>query len=309
MRSAAKIGDHLVALMAHIHDATPSEFKHLIYPERFARLTTTDSITFAALGEMAPELVSDTLRQPNVTNLDVAGIHAGRLRLKDQMKLSTVELGHHASSIVRAVLPEPPSPGPTTALKTAIANRYNIKARSFRCIEESSEWSASDEVYWLFGSVAKGYQMSMGTHVYNGVDADEALNFEDDEGCFWGMDCQPHSFPEGDIGAVATLIEHDEGDTSDVLAGWSAAFAGAAGILAASGVAAWVAAVVAAIGGIGAVIIELMADDHIADASWTFNKALINEVIDKHGGFYDVTQYFTDGDANYKLRIRVFRVA
>ena len=44
-------------------------------------------------------------------------------------------------------------------------------------------------------------------------------------------------------------------------------------------------AVVAAVGAVGAFFIELLADDHIADASWTFNKASINEVLDKHGGF------------------------
>jgi hypothetical protein len=309
MRSV-KLGDRLVRMLAHIHDTTPAAFKAQIFPERVARLTTSDSVDMAALGQMAPDLARATMKQPNVTNVDVAAIHAGRVRAKDQLKLSTVELGKHASSIVRAVLPEPADSGPVAATtEKAIANRYSIKAKNFFCVEESSEWSASDEVYWLFASVAKGYQMSAGTHTFNGVDKNEVLNFENDEGCIWGMDCQPHSFPDGEIGTVVTLIEHDQGDQSDVLAGWNAAWQGATAILAASNVAAWVAAVVAAVGGIGAVIIECMADDHIADASWTFNRALINEVVDKHGGFYDTTQHLTDGDADYKLRIRVARVA
>ena len=158
-----------------------------------------------------------------------------------------------------------------------------------------------DEVYWLFGSVAKGFKMTNGTHTYNGVDAKETWNLQDNEGCFWGMDCQPHAFPEGDIGVAVTLVEHDEGDQSDVLEGWTIAFSSATAILVAAGVTAWVAAVVAAVGAIGGFFIELMADDHIADHSWSFNKASINEVLDKHGGSYDVSQEFSDGDARYRV--------
>ena len=102
------------------------------------------------------------------------------------------------------------SPSSKGAQAAPIANK--IKATSFKCLEESSEWSDSDEVYWLFGSVAKGFKMTNGTHTYNGVDAGETWNLQDDEGCFWGMDCQPHAFPEGDIGVAVTLVEHDEGD-------------------------------------------------------------------------------------------------
>ena len=122
------------------------------------------------------------------------------------------------------------------------------------------------------------------------------------------MDCQPHTFPEGEIGAVATLIEHDHGDQSDILKGWTTAFLAPGAIFTASGVAAWVPAVLAGIGSFGGWIIGTFADDHIADAEWSWNRASINEVVDKHGGSYDVTQIFTDGDARYRLRIRISRV-
>ena len=302
-----EVGERLIAAMAHVHTATPAAQKRLMFPDHFAELKTTDSITFADLAEHAPGLVRQTLQGPHVRVLDVDAIHAGRVRLREQMTLQPASLDRYGSSILRAVITEPPTDG-TVVTRAAVANRYTIKASSFRCLEESSEWSASDEVYWLFGSVAKGFQMTNGTKTYNGVDAGEALNLENDEGCFWGMDCQPHTFPDGDIGAVATLIEHDEGDQSDVLDGWTIAFTSAAGVLTAAGVTAWVAAVVAAVGAIGAFFIELLADDHIADASWSFNRASINEVLDKHGGSYDVTQIFSDGDARYKLRIRVSRL-
>ena len=67
-------------------------------------------------------------------------------------------------------------------------------------------------------------------------------------------------------------------------------------------------AVLAGIGGLGGWLLGTFEDDHIADASWTWNRASINEVVDKHGGSFDVTQTFSDGDANYRLRIRISRV-
>src|SRR5262249_31254870 len=155
-------------------------------------------------------------------------------------------------------------------LAAPIANRYLIKSVWFRCLEETSEWSASDEVYWLFASVAKGYHAASYSHLFNDVDADEAFPFEPNEGCFWGMDCQPHTFPDGEIGAVVTLMEHDEGDMSDVANAWFTAVGGITGILAVSGVAAWVAAVVGAIGGFIGVLLEFMNDDHIADQTYSF---------------------------------------
>ena len=303
-----EVGERLISAMAHVHAVTPAAQKRLVFPDRFAELKTTDSISFSDLAKEAPDLVRQTLQGPNVRVLDIDAIHAGRIRLREQMTLPPASLDRYGSSVLRAVVADPPAAGGTPMAGAAIANRYTIKASSFRCLEESSEWSDSDEVYWLFGSVAKGFEMTNGTKTYNGVDAGEALNLENDEGCFWGMDCQPHTFPEGDIGTVATLIEHDEGDQSDVLEGWTIAFTSATGVLTAAGVTAWVAAVVAAVGAVGAFFIELLADDHIADASWTFNKASINEVLDKHGGSYDVTQIFSDGDARYKLRIRVSRM-
>ena len=162
-------------------------------------------------------------------------------------------------------------------------------------------------------SNANGFKATNGTRTFTDVDdapndQGEVRNFNDSEGCMWGMDCQPHTFPSGEIGAVATLVEHDHGSQKEVLNGWTGAFNAAEEVLAASGVAAWVVAIVAAIQGIGGWIIGTFEDDHIADAAWTFSRASINEVLGKHGGSYDQVQIFTDGDARYRLRIRISRV-
>lgn len=295
----------LIGGFAHIQSTTPPEVKIEIFPDGVDRLSATDSVTFAALGRLAPNLVAGTIGAPNANTLDIHAIHSGRVRLREQIKSSPGILRVHASSLLRAVSSEKVSPKNANG---PIANRYLIKSQWFRCLEETSEWSASDEIYWLFASVAKGYQAASNSHLFTSVDQGDVFAFEPNEGCFWGMDCQPHTFPEGEIGAIVTLMEHDEGDMTDVANGWFAAVGGVTAVLGASGVAAWVAAVVGALGGFIGILLEFMNDDHIADQTYTWDKQSINEVINKHGGFYDVVSVLTDGDASYRLRTRVSRV-
>jgi hypothetical protein len=299
---ASSVGERLIEDLARAHARTPAKLRSQIFGERFARLDVSDSVTFADLGQFAEQIVLDTLKQPNVRDLDIRKVISHDGPERNPLRVPPADLMRHASSLTRVVMPGPVSP------QQAIANKYTIKGTWFRCLEESNESSAHDEVYWLFGSIAKGFQMSMGTHTFTGVDEDEAFQFDPGEGCFWGMDCQPHTFPDGEIGAAASLVEHDHGDQSQILAGWAAAFAGAAGILGASGVAAWVAAVVAAVGGIGGWIISTFDDDPIADKGYSFDRHSINEVISKHGGSYSITDIFSDGDASYRLKIKIARV-
>lgn len=190
-----------------------------------------------------------------------------------------------------------------------IANRYTIKAHSFRCLEESDEWSASDEVYWLFAYVAAGIKGTSSSHVYNDVDAGEAFGCGPTEGWIWGTDGQPHTFPNGEIGAVVTCMEHDEGNVDDVRAAFAAGVATADAILAASGVAAWVGAVVAAIGGLIGVILGFMDDDHVGDVGFTWDKTSINSIVGMKGGSFDgVQELGTPDEGRHRIRIRVTRL-
>ena len=147
------VGEPLIAAMAHGHRATPAALKHEIFSDRFAKLDVDDAVSFADLAQMAPGIVAGILGQPNVKDLDIAKIHAGPALLKDPTKLPSLVQGQHASSVIRAVMPEKTVPNQAML---AIANKYVIKAHSFRCLEESNESSDSDEVYWLFGSIANG---------------------------------------------------------------------------------------------------------------------------------------------------------
>jgi hypothetical protein len=302
---------NLVAAFAHLQSATPPNMKSEIFPTGFDGLIAAKSVTFADLGRMAPDLAKGVVKAPNTKNLDITAIHSGKVKLRDQIRVPRSVLRTHASSLLRVVSSDAETPkkkAKAAPLAAPIANRYLIKAVAFRCLEETSEWSSHDEPYWFFASVAKGYQAASSSHVFTDVDAGEGFYFEPNEGCFWGMDCQPHTFPDGDIGAIVTLMEHDEGDVSDEANAWYIAVGGITGVLAVSGVAAWVGAVVGALGGFIGVLIEFMNDDHIADQTYTFDRKSINEIIDKHGGWYDAANILTDGDCQYKLRTRVSRV-
>jgi len=190
-----------------------------------------------------------------------------------------------------------------------LAERFLIKAYAFRCLEESNEWSSHDEPYWLFAVVGPGYKAVSSTHVFNGVDAGEAFYFGANEGCIFGANCQPAKFPAGEVGAIITCMEHDEGDISDTRDAFATAVGIADGVLAASGVAAWVAAVVAALGGLIAILLGFLEDDHVVDFAYTWDAPTLHEVLDKHGGTYDVvSEGGSSSEGRYRLRTRVTRM-
>jgi hypothetical protein len=143
--------------------------------------------------------------------------------------------------------------------------------------------------------------------VYNLVDAGDVRAFDPDRGRIWGQDGLKQDIPAGEVAALIQLVEHDDGDVSDIQDGWNAAVVGVSGVLIASAVAAWVAAVWAAIGGIVSWIIGMMDDDPIADETFSWTRQAIDDQLDKKPGYFDITRIFTDHDAEYRLRIRLTR--
>ena len=278
---AKAVGERLG--MAHVSTATPISLKRQFLPgyQFSADLKTTDAIAFRNLAKMAPDIVKNTLsgRCLHVVDMDAIHDECGCMGLRS---IRAPVLVDTPVPILRAVIDEPSSKGTQAA---PIANNSKIKATSFKCLEESSTSGViSDEVYWLFGSVAKGFKMTNGTHTYNSMDAKETWNLGQ-RGMLLGHGLPAHAVPEEDVGC-RNVGRTRRGRPSDVLEGWTIAFGGATAILVAGR---------HGMGGSGRsarwrwreFCIELMADNHIADHSWSFNKASINEVLDKHGGSYE----------------------
>jgi hypothetical protein len=280
----------------------PHRLRAELFPGKFASLGPDTVYSFADLEADAGTIVLNVASMPNFVNVDVDTVHAGVIRPRDALSVRPDVLREAGASHVRVVAPNVQPPNPT----------YSIKATWFRCIDQTDEWSASDEPYWLFGIQAPGLPkgVSSNSHVYEdeNVQAPNAYPFPADEGCIWGENCLKQDLPDGEIASIVQLIEHDAGDVGEIKAGWDAAVAGVSGVLAAAGVTAWVSAVIAALGGIVSWIIGMQDDDPIAHETFTFTRQVINNQLGKTApGYFDITRLFTDGDAEYRLRIRITR--
>jgi PASTA domain len=114
--------------------------------------------------------------------------------------------------------------------------------------------------------------------------------------------------PDGEIGTLVQLWEHDAGDPDEAKAAVAAAFAAAAGVLAASGVAAWVAAVVSGVGAVVQWLLGFLDDDHIGDQAFVFTRQTILDQAGKVGQSFEVSRQLTDGDGDYTVSITVTHV-
>lgn len=119
----------------------------------------------------------------------------------------------------------------------------------------------------------------------------------------------PQPLPQGEIGTLIQLWEHDSGDPEKVKSQVAAAFAAAAGILTATGAAAWVGAVVAGVGTVVQWLLSFLDEDHIGDQTIVFTRQTLIDQAGKVGSSFEVTRRFTDGDGDYTLTLEVAHLA
>ena len=177
-----EVGERLISAMAHVHAVTPAAQKRLVLSRPFCRVEDDGPHQLLGFGE----------RGPGPRAPDAAGTKRARPRYRRHPRRSNplARADDPAAGESRLDGQFPSSARWSQICRLLAAHRWpappsrtatRSKPSSFRCLEESSEWSDSDEVYRLFGSVAKGFEMTNGTKTYNGVDAGEALNLENDE--------------------------------------------------------------------------------------------------------------------------------
>ncbi|WP_320782107.1 hypothetical protein [Streptomyces sp. CRN 30] len=283
----------------------PRQLRDELFPKRFAQLDVKQSYSLRDLAKDAPAIVQSVLSMPTVTQLDVPAIHAGTASLSDFPLPSRALLREHATAMTVAVDPEAAVPR-TAAPPEA---RISIKATSFRCIDRQTDsiFDPSNEPYWIFGSLGSGVTVTTRSQIFGDVDGGETRNFTSTDGCVWGQNCAAQPLPDTEIGSLVSLWEHDEGNAEDIRKGVAAAFAAAAGVLAASGVAAWIGAVTAGVGAVVVWLLGFLDDDHIADQTFVFNRAVVAKQLPNVGSSFNVTRRFTDGDGDYELTLRVAR--
>jgi hypothetical protein len=292
--------DQEIRQQGGIKKRIPQQMRDEIFPGKFAQLDTKKSYSFKDLGQDAGGIVKSVLAKPNVTDLDVQAIHAGQATLRDFLPVDRSVLRENASEMLVALAP---NTGPANP-------RYTIKATRFLCIDRQSDgFFSSNEPYWIFGSLGGGTAVTTRSHIFGDVDNGETRTFGATDGCIWGQNCAAQALPDGEIGSLIQLWEHDESNPDKIKAGVDAAFAAAAGILAASGVAAWVAAVVAGVGALLHWLLGFLDDDHIADQTIVFTREVVQKQLPKVGQSFNVTRRFADGDGDYTLTLRVAHVA
>jgi hypothetical protein len=168
----------------------------------------------------------------------------------------------------------------------------------------------SDEPYWIFGSLGSS-KISIATtsKVFEDTDTGETKTFSEVDGNIWGENGLPQDFPNGEIGCIIQLWEHDEGDVSKAKAGVEAALNLAKGIAAAAGASAPITAIITAAGVLISWFLSFLDDNLISTETFTFTRQVIDDQLGKKGKSLDVKRRFTDGDANYVITIRVSRLS
>jgi hypothetical protein len=288
-------------LALKLNDSVRAE---LFEPE-YAGLSSATPVTLAQLGADAPQIVKTTLAQPNATVVDVEGIHAGRSRLADFRQPPEQVLRQHASSLTVAI-----EPGARAAAKTAAAG-FTIKATKFHCNRRGTDavFKPKCEYYFVFVTTAGTSTLTTKSMVFDDVDTGNTRTFGSTDGNLWGLAGHPEPLPVGDIGIQITLWEHDSGDPEAVREGVAAAVAGLSGVLIASGVAAWGAAVVAAVGGVITWLTTFMSDDYVAEAGYSFDGAVLAKQLTSVGSSTPSEVRLTDGNDDLTLTIVATRVS
>ncbi len=273
-----------------------------LFPGKFGRLAPGATYTSTDLAADLPEIQQSILTMPNATDIDVVGVHSGAVARADFRRPRPSVVASHASELLRAVQPDAPGDVNT--------DPFSIKATSFHCTDETGiDWLGSDEPYWIFGSIGAGVAVTTKSKVFGDIDSGDDANFDAGEGWLWGQQGAAAPLPADDIGILVSLWEHDDGDPTKVKAAVAGAFAAAAAVLAISGAASWVGAVVAGVGAVVQWLLSYLDDDHIADQTFIFSRQTILDQIGKIGQSFNVTRQFTDGDGDYTLTITVSHLA
>jgi hypothetical protein len=287
-----------------LYAGTSTEVRKALFPGAFARLPDHANYTVADLVSDLPVLQKAVLAMPNALDIDVVGVHQGQIHPGDLPRPSRAVSREYAGELIRAVEPD------DTRRDLPPTDPFRIKATSFHCTDETgTDLFGSDEPYWVFGAVGDGISVTSRSQTFEDIDSGDTQSFGGGEGVIWGLNGTPQPLPEGEIGVLIQLWEHDLGDPQKVQDAVAAAFAIAAAVLKVSGAAAWVAAVVAAVGAVVKFLLSFLDDDHIGDQVFVFTRQTLLDQASKQGSSFDTTRRFSDGDGDYTCTVTATHLA
>ena len=291
-------------LAAKLDDSVRAE----LFGPGFADLDGSAPYTKKQLAAQAPEIVRTMLAQPTVTVVDVAGIHAGRSTLGDVRLPSEQVLREHSSSTTVAI----EGGAAASAAKTATGSTFSVKATTFRCNHRGADsvFNPLEEFYFVFGTVYGGDQdFNSQSQVFENVDTGQTRTFPAVDGVLWGPNGVPEPLVPGEIGFLVSAWEHDSGDRGEIRDAVAAAFAATGVVLALSGVAAWVGAVVVGVGGVVNWLLGYMDDDHVGDTSFDFDGLTLAKQLSSVGSSFPTVRRITNAGDDLTVTIVASRVS
>ncbi|HEY9295098.1 MAG TPA: hypothetical protein VIQ31_01760, partial [Phormidium sp.] len=273
----------------------PEPTRRAIFPEELVKLNTQ---TRYDIGTFKADL-------PKIERNAVA-----KLRTQERIDMQNIEMQPETVENIS----EPSEALPTASPRSALELRYNIKAVSFSCLKPQKDYlKPKDSIYWIFGNQKNKGEVEL-SRVFQGVNQNETFSFSADEGLMWGENGLFQAYPnEGVVSGIASCMERDKGNVDKLRKKLRAIFGSATTILALSGVAAWIGAIVAAVGELIGWFVGWLSDDLIAMHSFTFTRKVIDEnfgsIPAKKGvtQSFDIPRLFSDADGEYRLKIRVYR--
>ena len=124
-----------------------SQLRQELFPGSFGTLPEHADYTLADLTRDLPALDEAVRSMPNATDIDVVGVHEGRVHLADTPRPRRSVTAQHGAEFLRAVAKDDPRS------RDAASDPFRIKATSFHCTDETGvDWLGSDEVYFITAS-------------------------------------------------------------------------------------------------------------------------------------------------------------
>jgi hypothetical protein len=288
-------------LAARLDDTVRAE----LFGSGFAALAGRTPYSRQDLAAEAPGIVRTTLARPNVTVVDVAGIHSGRSALGDVRLPADQVLREYSSSMTVAI-----EEGAKASAAKSTGSTFSIKATKFRCNQRGTDsvFDPKCEYYFIFGTVAGSTQFTTQSQVFGNVDTGETRTFGTPDGVLWGPNGLAEPLVPGEIGILVSVWEHDSGNVTETRAAVASAFAATAGILALTGVAAWVGAVTLAVGGVVAWLLGFMDDDHVGDTTFDFDGLTLAKQLSSVGSSVPTVRRVTNAKDDLTVTVTATRV-
>ncbi len=107
------------------------QLRQELFPGSFGTLPDHADYTLADLARDLPGLDEAVRSMPNATDIDVVGVHEGRVHLADTPRPRRSVIARHGSELIRAVAED------GRRARDAGTDPFRIKATSFHCTDET----------------------------------------------------------------------------------------------------------------------------------------------------------------------------